>query len=225
MEPAAKSQKHKGYASSLYLKCGAILTLLLTSILLVACGGSASALQSPLSTPQVTVTIHLATNDTGKLPTLPPYTCGAWTTNASPAYNGNVPIPIYAKFVQSVAGNPQGVAGASATATYYWGDGTVDTQTASTGTDGLAFFSMSAATKGGAVGKLSLVTVSFAKAGTPGCTVDKDRAAFFTLTTSNNPGNGGTATPVATGTPGTGGIPLTPPAFPFPGGPGHKHGN
>lgn len=193
MEPQAEPRKQNSRTLSLYVKCGAILILFLISVLIVACGGSAGATQTPLSTPAVTVTIHLGDNSNGKLPTMPGYTCGAWTTNTSPPYNNNVPIAIYAKYVQNVGGNPQGVAGAVATATFYWGDGSTDTATANTGNDGLAFFSMPATNKGAAVGKISLVTVSFAKDGTPGCTVDKDRAAYFSLVAS-------TATPSPTAT-------------------------
>src|SRR5579875_1055503 len=117
--------------------------------------------------------------------------CGAWATNTSPMYS-NQPIAIYAKYTQNVDGNPQGIGGATATATLYWGDGAVDTLTETTTGDGLAVFTFNDTGRIGAINKTSLATVNFVKAGTPGCVVDRDRAAFFTLTPPNgNPFPGG----------------------------------
>lgn len=190
----------KGAHHSLIYICGVLLLLFLFSVLLVACGagGTTSTQANPIN-PAVTVTIHLGGASGTQLPTLPGYTCGAWATNSSPMYNGNIPVSIYAKYTQNVDGNPQGVGGATATATMYWGDGTVDTLTQTTSADGLAFFSFPTAGKAAAINRTSLVTVGFAKDGTPGCTVDRDRAAFFTLTAG---GPAATAATTATTTAG-----------------------
>jgi hypothetical protein len=172
--------------SSLSLKCCIVLLLFFLSVLVVACGGdtSGNSPQSSLVNPAVTVTIDLQNTNTTPLPTMTPYTCGAWTTNASPAYNAMAEIAVYAKYTQNVNGVPQGIDAATAVATMHWGDGTTDTQTANTTSDGLAVFDFNASDKAAAVGKLSLVTVTFTKDGTPGCTVGTDRAAFFTLTSA-----------------------------------------
>src|SRR5437016_407197 len=171
MEPQADIHKKKGPAFSLYLKCSAVLVLFFFSVLIVACGGGTtnSNTQSNVTNPIVTVTINLGNTNTTPLPTLSPYTCGAWTTNTSPAYNASTEVAVYAKYTQSVNGNPQGVDAATATATIHWGDGTTDTQTINTTSDGLAVFDFNATNKGTAVGKLTLVTVTFTKDGTPGC--------------------------------------------------------
>jgi len=185
MEPQAdthKKNKKKGPAFSLYLKCSAVLVLFFFSVLIVACGGgTTSSMQSNVANPAVTVTINLGNTNTTPLPTMIPYTCGAWTTNTSPAYNASTEVAVYAKYTQSVNGDPQGVDAATATATIHWGDGTTDTQTINTTSDGLAVFDFNASNESAAVGKLTLVTVTFTKDGTPGCTVGTDRAAFFTL--------------------------------------------
>jgi uncharacterized protein involved in high-affinity Fe2+ transport len=194
MEPQADIHKKKGPAFSLYLKCSAVLVLFFFSVLIVACGGGTtnSSMQSNVTNPVVTVTISLGNTNTTPLPTMTPYTCGAWTTNTSPAYNASTEVAVYAKYTQSVNGNPQGVDAATATATIHWGDGTADIQTINTTSDGLAVFDFNATNKGTSVGKLTLVTVTFTKDGTPGCTVGTDRAAFFTLIV---------ATATASGTP------------------------
>ncbi len=155
--------------------------LFLLSMLFAACGPST---QAATTNPVPTTTIHLQTQGGSTSSPFPGYTCGAWATNTSPKYD-NQPIAIYAKYTQNVDGNPQGVAGATATATLYWGDGAVDALTQTTTADGLAVFNFPSTGRAGAINKSSLVTVSFAKAGTPGCVVDRDRAAFFTLTPGN----------------------------------------
>lgn len=198
MEPQAETPKTKHSPFSIYLKCGALLILFLLSVLVVACGGGTNAAQTSLSNQAVTVTIHLGDSNTTPLPNLPPYSCGAWATNTSPAFNANSSIAVYAKYIHNVDGNPEGIGAASATATIHWGDGTEATLTTNTTSDGLAVFMFSTTDKGGAVGKISLVTVTFAKDGTPGCSVGTDRAAFFTLVIAS-PTASGSAT--ATGTP------------------------
>src|SRR5215471_11615420 len=97
MEPQAdihKKNKKKGPAFSLYLKCSAVLILLFFSVLIVACGGGTTNnnAQSGVTNPAVTVTINLGGTNTTPLPTITPYTCGAWTTNTSPAYNASTEV-------------------------------------------------------------------------------------------------------------------------------------
>ncbi len=179
MKPQADTSRTNKLTLSLYLKCMAALVLLLLSVLVVACGGSNT--QASVTNPAVTVTINLGNNNASPLPTLTPYSCGAWATNTSPAYNATSTVAVYAKYIHNVDGNPEGIDAASATAVIHWGDGTADTLTTNTTSDGLAVFNFDASAKGSAIGKLTLVTITFIKDGTPGCTVGTDRAAFFTL--------------------------------------------
>src|SRR5579883_2734157 len=114
MEPQAdihQKNKKKGPAFSLYLKCSAVLILFFFSVLIVACGGgtTTSNTQANAANPTVAVTISLGNTNTTPLPTMTPYTCGAWTTNASPAFNASTEVAVYAKYTQSVNGNPQGI--------------------------------------------------------------------------------------------------------------------
>jgi hypothetical protein len=156
-------------------------------LLIVACGNNSS--QASLNTASATATIVFGANGS-PTPSLPGYFCGAWATQTSPAANTGQMVMVYAKFVQNVDGNPVGVGDATATANVRWWDGSVTTQTVQTTSDGLAVFSIPP--RMNAVGKLTLVDVTFSKAGTPGCTVPQ--AAYFTLVL-------GTATATATSSP------------------------
>jgi hypothetical protein len=161
-------------------KCCAVGVLFLFSVLLVACGGSTASSNLSLGAPPVTITINLnGNNNMSPTPTLPPYWCGAWATNTSPLLNSTVGV--YAKFVQNVNGNPQGIEGATATATVTWPDGATTSQTVTTTKDGLAVFYISTAGQTDALGHITFVTVSFQANGTPGCQVDSTRAAYFTV--------------------------------------------
>ena len=177
---------------SLYAKCGAIFLLLVLSVLIVACGGGAEASTTPvnLNGPVVTVTIKMGNSRISPTPTLPPYWCGAWPAQSTPSFNkGKTKVIIYAKFVQNNNGNPLGVDGATANATFQWGDGTAETLTSTTGTDGLAMFTASTTNHDNALNKVSLVTVAFKKEGVGTCQVTQDRAAFFTLVNPTNNNN------------------------------------
>src|SRR5579871_4891653 len=114
---------------SLYFKWGGVFCLFLLSALIGACGNNN---QADPGNPQVTVTINLNQVDGSPTPTLPDYSCGAWVTNTTPAYNPGSIVNVFGKFVHSVNGNPEGMGGASATATVLWPDGSVDTQSAQT---------------------------------------------------------------------------------------------
>ncbi len=196
MEPSAQSNTQTAPHFSLYLKCGAIFLLLLMSFIVVACSttGSQTATTN-LGAPPVTVTIQF-NKDLTVLPTQAPYLCGAWITNTSPAFIAGTTIPVYAKFVHLVNGNPEGVAGATAQATLYLADGAVTAlPTTTTGSDGLAVFSFKLPNSPTIANRNNLVTVTFT-APSASCTVDQSRAAYFTpmLVTP-------TATATATSTP------------------------
>lgn len=198
------------FAHLFLLKVGATLSLLLVSILIVACGTGASASTVNPGDPPVTITIDLNGSNSSPTPTLPEYSCGAWATQSSPPF-GTTTVGVYAKFVHNVktnpndpndVGTPQGIDGATAVATVIWPNGTQAEITGTTGTDGLVSFPVSTANRGDAVNKITYITVQFTKNGVPPCTVDSTRAAFFTLII---------ATPGATSTGGKGPKPTSTP--------------
>jgi len=178
-------------------KFWSILSLLLVSMLVVACGTNSSNMANS-GNPAVTATINLNSNTISPTPALPQYSCGAWATQSTPPF-GTAAVAVYAKFVQMVktnpndpndVGNPQGIGGATAIATVLWPDGTQAQLAGTTGTDGLVAFAVSTVGRADAINRITFVTVQFAKDGVPPCTVDQTRAAFFTLVT----GNAGTPT-------------------------------
>ncbi|GAC1622324.1 MAG: hypothetical protein NVS4B7_13810 [Ktedonobacteraceae bacterium] len=187
---------------ALYVKCGAILLLLLLSVLVVACGSSAN--DNSLGQSDVTVTIDLGQSNGSPTPPLPEYTCSAWATNTSPGLNTPV-VGIYAKYVHNINGNPVGVDQSTATATVHWPEGDVSSTTTTTA-DGLAVFPFSTTNRVADLNKIIRVTVSFQSTqSAPACDVSEDRAAFFSLisssTTTGTPGTvGSTPSPGATGT-------------------------
>ena len=166
---------------SLYLKCGAILLLLLMSSIVGACSQTSSgAGTTNLGVPQVTVTIQFNKELTA-LPTQAPYLCGAWITNTAPSFVPGMAIPVYAKFVHLVNGNPQGVAGATAQAILHLANGnTTPLPTTTTGSDGLAVFSFTLPPDPNIANRNNLVTVTFTAPNGTSCKVDQDRAAYFT---------------------------------------------
>ncbi len=171
-------QKRWNALFSLTTKCCAILFFVALSILVVACGGNTS--NAKLGDPLATVTIQIGENDGSPTPGLPGNWCGAWVTNATPAYNGGK-VAVYAKLTQNVKGNPAGIGGATATAEVMWTPSYIETYTATTTSDGLAIFPVSITNKAFAINTVTLVTVTFQKAGMRDCTVDQSNAAFFTL--------------------------------------------
>jgi hypothetical protein len=179
MEPSERSNARTAPHFSLYLKYGAILFLLLMSFIVVACSTDADTNATNLGAPPVTATIQF-NNDLTALPTQAPYLCGAWITNTSPSFIPGSTIPVYAKFVHVVNGNPQGVSGAAAQATLYLGNGNVASlPTTTTGLDGLAVFSFQLPNDPNIANRNNLVTVTFSAPGAA-CTVDQSRAAYFT---------------------------------------------
>lgn len=191
-------QPARSHTLTLSVKCGSIFLLFLFSVLVVACGSNASGVG--LGQPQVTVTIDL--NGGSPTPSLQPYYCTTWVTSTTPGINNGGIVPVYAKFVQMVNGNPQGVDQASAVADVAWPDGNTATVTATTTADGLAVFPVSTANRGADIGRFTFVTVTFSKPGVPSCAVTGNQAAFFVLSyvtpaaTASPPG-----APPATATP------------------------
>ncbi|HLG76900.1 MAG TPA: hypothetical protein VKX46_10820 [Ktedonobacteraceae bacterium] len=192
-----KSTQTDNASRSLVLKCGAILLLLALSIMVVACGPDTTTASSNLNGPVVTVTIRIGNTHATPTPGVAPYNCGAWVTNTTPTINAGA-IVVNAKYEHLNNGNPEGVESAYAQATVFWGDGGSQTLApVYTTHDGLAVFTFPIPPdRPGIVNHMNLVTVSFTKDGTPGCTVDQNRAAYFVLVGASpvsTPGNGGTA--------------------------------
>jgi hypothetical protein len=190
---------------NLIIKCCAISFLFLISILIVACSGNGSSQVDP-GTPIVTVTIKLGQDISSPTPKLSNYYCGGWATDTSPPFSSTGTVSIYGKFTQIVDGNPIGVGGASASATVQWPDGTSDTKTATTTSDGLAVFPI--LIKASAINKLVTIVITFTSTQNVQCTIPS--AAYFTAimvsptptktavpstTPSGSPTPGGTVTP------------------------------
>ena len=204
------SNKHNtNILLNLILKFSAISLLFFISIIIVACSSNGSS-QLSLGTPVVTVTIKLGQNAASPTPTISPYYCGGWATDTSPALTSTSTISIFGKFTMTKDGNPEGIGGATATATVMWPDGTSDTITMTTTSDGLAVFPV--AMKASAINKLVTIIIVFSKSGIPSCTIPQ--AAYFTAilvsptatktpvpSPSASPSATGSPTPVGTGTP------------------------
>jgi hypothetical protein len=183
---------------ALSLKCGSVLFLLIVSVLVVACGASNSAADP--GAPPVTVTINLNQTFASPTPTLPPYSCGAWATQTTPAFSPNGVVAVYAKFVHNVNGNPEGMNQATAVATIQWPDGQTQMQNKTTTSDGLAFFQIPL--QASAINHVVLVNVNFTSAdGQRTCKAPEP--AFFTAilvtpTASPSAAPSGTSTPGGT---------------------------
>jgi hypothetical protein len=184
MEPRAQKKTRATQTFSFHLKCSVVLFLLIISLAVEACSSASSNTGTTitnLGAPPVTVTIQFDHNLTA-LPTQPPYLCGAWLTNTSPNFIPGSIIPVYAKFVHLVNGNPQGVANATAIATLHLANGTLPTTltATTTGTDGLAIFSFTLPNDPNIANRNNLVSVSFTGPDGSTCVVDKGKEAYFT---------------------------------------------
>ena len=200
MKPSEQRNTQTVAHFSLYLKCVAIFLLLLMSFIVVACSTGSDTTTANLGAPPVTVTIRFD-NDltTTALPTQPAYLCGAWITNTSPGFSPGSTIPVYAKFIHLVNGNPQGVAGASAQATLLLADAAPRAlQATVTGSDGLAVFSFQLPNDPNIANHENLVTVSFTAPDGSACRVDQDRAAYFSPVLVSPTATGTAGAPVAT---------------------------
>jgi hypothetical protein len=191
------------------IKCGAIALFFILSILVVSCGSSSP--QGNSTDPVVTVTIHLGQISGSPTPRFPDYACGGWATNTSPPFSLSSKVDVYAKFTHTVQGNPVGVADASGTAIVLWPDGTTDTLSATTGTDGLAVFPV--VLKPIALNKIVLIQISFSKQGIPSCSIPQ--AAYFTAILISPTPSASPTLPSGTGTP-TGTPSGTPSVTPIP---------
>ncbi|MGZ3625228.1 MAG: hypothetical protein ACXVDN_20675 [Ktedonobacteraceae bacterium] len=187
---------------NLIVKYSAIFFLFSISILIVACSSNGTG-QLNLGTPAVTVTIKLGQDAGSPTPTLSPYYCGGWATDTSPAFSSTSTVSVFGKFTKIIDGNPEGVGGATATATIVWPDGTSDTMTTTTTSDGLAVFPV--ALKPSAINKLVTITIDFSSQDA-NCSIPQ--AAYFTAilvsptpTKTAVPSPTGSPTPVGSGTP------------------------
>ncbi len=159
---------------NLIIKFIAIFFLLFISVLIVACSSNVSS-QLNLGTPVVTVTLKLGQDIGSPTPTLSPFYCGGWATDTSPVFNSTSTVNIFGKFTKTTDGNPEGIGGATATATILWPDGTSDTMSTTTTSDGLALFPV--AIKPSAINKLVTISIIFTSPqGT--CKIPQD--AYFT---------------------------------------------
>jgi hypothetical protein len=185
---------------TLFIKCGAISFLFLLSILIVACTGNGSGQVDP-GTPVATVTINLGQVIGSPTPTLSPYYCGGWATDTSPPFSSTSIVNVFGKVTHTVIvdgnSNPEGVNGATATAIIQWPDGTSETRSVTTTSDGLAVFPV--AIKASAINKLVTIMIYFySPQGAQLCKIPS--AAYFTaILVSPTPTN--TAVPSPTGTP------------------------
>jgi len=164
---------------NLIVKCCAIFFLFFISILIVACSSNGTSQLNP-GTPVVTVTIKLGQDTGSPTPPLSPYYCGGWATDTSPPFTSTSTVSIFGKFTHIVLvdgnSNPEGVGNATATATIQWPDGTSDTMTTTTTSDGLAVFPV--AIKPSAINKLVTISITFAISGIKPCTIPS--VAYFT---------------------------------------------
>lgn len=186
------------------LKCSSVLFLFLVSILVVACGAN-NTTQAP-GAPPVTVTINLNQTFASPTPTMAPYSCGAWALNTTPSYSPGGSVAVYAKYVQNVDGNPQGM-NATAQATISWPNGQVAIMNANTTSDGLAVFFVGM--EPSALMHVVLVNVTFTSSDRQH-TCTTPQAAFFTaIAVSPTPTPSPTAPPMPSPTRDGGGGPPT----------------
>ncbi|HXZ04652.1 MAG TPA: hypothetical protein VEH81_07440 [Ktedonobacteraceae bacterium] len=152
--------------------------LFFSSILIVACSSNGSIQLNP-GTPIATVTIKLAQDKGYPTPSLSPYSCGGWATDTSPPFSPTSTVNIFGKFTQMVTvdgnSNPEGVGDATATATIQWPDGTYDSMTTTTTSDGLAVFPV--VIKPSAANKLVTISIQFTS---PKATCTIPSPAYFT---------------------------------------------
>ncbi len=101
-------------------------------VLLTACGPTVNQ-----TTAQPTVTINPGfQSQVSPIPTVPPYLCGAWSSNNAPGPGST--ITIYARLVK----NLQGVSGATATATVHFSGQDVQLTQATSDSGGYVSFSL-----------------------------------------------------------------------------------
>ena len=198
------------------IKCSAISFLFFTSILIVACSANGGSQIDP-GTPIVTVTIKLGQDIASPTPPLSNYYCGGWATDTSPPFSSTSTVSVFGKVTHTVTvdgiSNPEGVNDATAVALIQWPDGTTDTMSVTTTSDGLAVFPV--AIKASAINKLVIIMISFTSA--QGVLLCKNPSvAYFTAvlvsptptktavpstTPSGSPTPGGSVTPTGSPSP------------------------
>ena len=182
----------------LLIKCGGIFLLLLLTVVVVAC--SSNNTQTVPGTPVATLTVVFGQSPASPTPPLAPYYCGGWATDTSPAYSPNSVVNVYGKYTHTVDGNPIGVGGAAAVATVLWPDGSSVTEQTTTGSDGLAVFSITM--QPSAINHVVLIQMKFTVSNVPSCSITSP--AFFTaIQVSPTPTNTAMPSPTTgTGSPG-----------------------
>lgn len=114
-----------------------ILWGLLALLALTACS-SAPAATGSTAQPQSTVTIKPGfQTQLSPIPTIPPYRCGAWTSNNAP--NPGATITVYARITHDT----QGVQGIAASAVVHFRSGDVPLDQATSDTGGYVTFTLS----------------------------------------------------------------------------------
>ena len=112
--------------------------LALVALLMLSACGSASAVNLSTTQPQQTVTVNPGfQTQMSPIPTVPPYRCGAWTSNNAP--NPGATITVYARLTHDI----QGVQGMAATATVHFQSGDVTLDQASSDSGGYVSFTLS----------------------------------------------------------------------------------
>ncbi|HXR64416.1 MAG TPA: hypothetical protein VN729_00720 [Ktedonobacteraceae bacterium] len=115
---------------NIYIRRIAFWPLALVALLALSACGSASTVNLSSTQPQQTVTVGTGfQSQMSPIPTIPPYRCGAWTSNNAP--NPGSTISVYARLTH----NLQGVQGMTATAIVHFqnGDATLDQATSDQG--------------------------------------------------------------------------------------------
>src|SRR5947207_10188578 len=119
-KPDIQQQEKKGISLSFSLKFGAIGSLLLLSILVIACGNTPDSTAATFG-PAPTVTIQIGNANNGSpIPTGAKFWCGAWATQATPNLKTTSQIGVYGKFLQNVNGNTRGIGDADVQALVIW---------------------------------------------------------------------------------------------------------
>ena len=148
--------------------------LFVLSWVVLACGSTAE--NTVPGTPMATLTISFGQFSGSPTSALHKLYCGGWATEATTPYSPKGVVDVYGKFTQTDANeNPVGVAGAAATATITWPDGSVQSEQTTTTSDGLAVFVVPL--NATAINHIVLIHINFVK-GDLKCGIPQ--AAFFT---------------------------------------------
>jgi hypothetical protein len=154
-----------------FLKYVAFVFCLFLTMIVVACSGESGEYSAV--TPQATITIAFDQNS--PTPSLLPYYCGGWATDTTPGYSKKGVVMVYGKFTHTVAGNPVGVANATAISTVFWPDGTTETEQVTTSSDGVAVFTIPL--RSSALNHLVQIQMTFTSP--DGVTCSIPQAAYF----------------------------------------------